>query len=214
MMYDDGQHDAHNKERRVMEDRVTQDLLKRGVAHHVLAENTNDALAQKYRSVERTSADSVDDEEPDCDCGCTDEAGDHAFTQKVVRPLSHWRLWSGSISFPAEKIRNHGVYSKRARVQTECQKVQQLMMFSRRIRIAILVALAACAATPPILEAQTRKKQTTTRRRVRRPSRNRPPPMPIVRYSSPRSSGDLASTLAGLTGHTRSGAWGAMVTSL
>jgi D-alanyl-D-alanine carboxypeptidase/D-alanyl-D-alanine-endopeptidase (penicillin-binding protein 4) len=88
------------------------------------------------------------------------------------------------------------------------------MMFSRRIRIAILVALAACAATPPILEAQTKKKPTTTRRRVRRPSPNRPPPMPVVRYTSPRSSADLASALGGFTAHTRSGAWGAMVTSL
>lgn len=87
-------------------------------------------------------------------------------------------------------------------------------MFSRRIRIAILVALAACAATPPILEAQTKKKQTTTRRRVRRPSRNRPPPVPVVRYSSPRTSADLASTLGGLIARTRSGTWGAMVTSL
>ena len=88
------------------------------------------------------------------------------------------------------------------------------MMFSRRIRIAILVAVAACAATPPILEAQTRKKQTTTRRRVRRPSRNRPPAIPVVRYSSPRTAADLASTLGGLTARTRSGEWGAMVTSL
>lgn len=87
-------------------------------------------------------------------------------------------------------------------------------MFSRRIRIAILVALAACAATPPILEAQQKKKTTTTRRRVKRPSRNRPPPVPVVRYSSPRSSGDLASALGGFTAHTRSGTWGAMVTSL
>jgi D-alanyl-D-alanine carboxypeptidase/D-alanyl-D-alanine-endopeptidase (penicillin-binding protein 4) len=88
------------------------------------------------------------------------------------------------------------------------------MMFSRKIRIAILVALAGCAATPTILEAQTKKRTTTTRRRVRRPSRNRPPPVPVVRYSSPRTADDLASTLAGLTGRTRSGAWGAMVVSL
>jgi D-alanyl-D-alanine carboxypeptidase/D-alanyl-D-alanine-endopeptidase (penicillin-binding protein 4) len=88
------------------------------------------------------------------------------------------------------------------------------MMFSRKVRIAILVALAACGATPTILEAQTKKRATTTRRRVRRPSRNRPPAVPVVRYSSPRSSADLATTLAGLTGRTRSGTWGAMVVSL
>ena len=55
------------------------------------------------------------------------------------------------------------------------------MMFSRKIRIAILVALAGCAATPTILEAQAKKRTTTTRRRARRPSRNRPPPVPVVR---------------------------------
>lgn len=89
------------------------------------------------------------------------------------------------------------------------------MMFSRRIRIAILMAVAACAVTPPILEAQqTRKKQTTTRRRVRRPARNRPPAVPVVRYTSPRTAADLASALGGLTARTRSGEWGVMVTSL
>jgi D-alanyl-D-alanine carboxypeptidase/D-alanyl-D-alanine-endopeptidase (penicillin-binding protein 4) len=88
------------------------------------------------------------------------------------------------------------------------------MMFSRKIRIAILVALAACGAAPTILEAQTRKKTTTTRRRARRPSRNRPPAIPVVRYSTPRTADDLASTLSGLAGRTRSGTWGAMVVSL
>ena len=88
------------------------------------------------------------------------------------------------------------------------------MMFSRQIRIAILVALAGCAAIPTIVEAQTKKRATTTRRRVRRPSRNRPPPVPVVRYSTPRTADDLASTLGGLTGRTRSGTWGAMVVSL
>ena len=86
-------------------------------------------------------------------------------------------------------------------------------MFSRKIRIAILLAVAACAATPPILEAQ-QKKQTTTRRRVRRPSRNRPPPVPVVRYSTTRTASDLASALSGLTARTRSGTWGSMVVSL
>ena len=86
------------------------------------------------------------------------------------------------------------------------------MMFSRKIRIAIFVALAACAATPPILEAQAKKRTTT--RRVRRPSRNRPPAVPVVRYSTTRTSNDLASALSGLTARTRSGTWGAMVVSL
>ena len=86
-------------------------------------------------------------------------------------------------------------------------------MFSRRIRIAILVALTVCAATPTILESQARR-TTTTRRRARRPSRNRPPAVPAVRYSTPRSSADLAATLGGLAGRIRSGMWGAMVVSL
>ena len=87
-------------------------------------------------------------------------------------------------------------------------------MFSRKIRIAILVALTICGATPPILEAQTRKRATTTRRRVRKRNPNRPPAVPVVRYSVLRSSADVASTLSGLTARTRSGVWGAMVVSL
>ena len=87
-------------------------------------------------------------------------------------------------------------------------------MFSRKIRIAILVALTICGATPPIIEAQTKKKATATRRRVRKRNPNRPPPVPVVRYSVPRSSADVASTLSGLTARTRSGMWGAMVVSL
>jgi serine-type D-Ala-D-Ala carboxypeptidase/endopeptidase (penicillin-binding protein 4) len=87
-------------------------------------------------------------------------------------------------------------------------------MFSRKIRIAILVTLTICGATPPIIEAQTRKRTTVTRRRVRRRNPNQPPAVPAVRYSVPRSSADVASTLSGLTGRTRSGTWGAMVVSL
>jgi serine-type D-Ala-D-Ala carboxypeptidase/endopeptidase (penicillin-binding protein 4) len=87
-------------------------------------------------------------------------------------------------------------------------------MFSRKIRIALLVALTICGAAPPIIEAQTRKRATTTHRRVRRRNPNRPPPVPIVRYTVLRSSADVASTLSGLTGKTRSGTWGAMVVSL
>jgi hypothetical protein len=84
-------------------------------------------------------------------------------------------------------------------------------MFSRKIQIAILVALTVCGATPTIVEAQTKKRTTTTRRRAKK----RPAPaVPVVRYSAPRSSADVASTLAGLTGRTRSGMWGAMVISL
>jgi serine-type D-Ala-D-Ala carboxypeptidase/endopeptidase (penicillin-binding protein 4) len=84
-------------------------------------------------------------------------------------------------------------------------------MFSRKIQIAILVALTVFGATPTIVEAQTKKRTTTTRRRAKR----RPAPaVPTVRYSAPRSSADVASTLAGLTGRTRGGTWGAMVISL
>jgi D-alanyl-D-alanine carboxypeptidase/D-alanyl-D-alanine-endopeptidase (penicillin-binding protein 4) len=87
-------------------------------------------------------------------------------------------------------------------------------MFSRKIRIAILVALTVCGAAPPIIEAQTKKRTTTTRRRVRRRNPNRPPAAPVVRYSVLKSSADVASTLSGLTGKTRGGTWGAMVVSL
>jgi D-alanyl-D-alanine carboxypeptidase/D-alanyl-D-alanine-endopeptidase (penicillin-binding protein 4) len=87
-------------------------------------------------------------------------------------------------------------------------------MFSRKIRIAILVALTVCGAAPPIVEAQTKKRTTTARRRVRRRNPNQPPPAPTVRYTVLKSSADVASTLSGLTGKTRSGTWGAMVVSL
>jgi D-alanyl-D-alanine carboxypeptidase/D-alanyl-D-alanine-endopeptidase (penicillin-binding protein 4) len=87
-------------------------------------------------------------------------------------------------------------------------------MLSRKIRIAILVALTVCGAAPTIIEAQTKKKTTTARRRVRRRNPNAPPAAPIVRYTVLKSSADVASTLSGLTGKTRGGTWGAMVVSL
>ena len=86
-------------------------------------------------------------------------------------------------------------------------------MFSRKLKAAVLVAVALCAATPTIIESQAKKRTTSTRRRVRRPT-NRPPAVPAVSYSAPRSSADLASTLGGLTGRVRSGNWGVMVVSL
>src|SRR5438270_479319 len=86
-------------------------------------------------------------------------------------------------------------------------------MFSRKIRIAILAVLTACAVTPTLLESQTARR-TTTRRRVRRPSRNRPPVVPVVRYTTTRSSDDLSSTLSNLADRIRSGMWGGMVVSL
>src|SRR4030081_2512803 len=87
-------------------------------------------------------------------------------------------------------------------------------MFSRKIRVAILVALTVCGAAPPIIEAQTRKRTTTTRRRVRPRNPNRPPAAPALRYTLLKSSADVASLLSGLTGKTRGGTWGAMVVSL
>jgi serine-type D-Ala-D-Ala carboxypeptidase/endopeptidase (penicillin-binding protein 4) len=85
-------------------------------------------------------------------------------------------------------------------------------MFSRKIRIAILVALTACGAAPAILESQT-PRRTSSRRRARRP-RTTPPAAPVVRYSTLNNSADLATTLSGLTGRTRGGTWGVMVVSL
>jgi serine-type D-Ala-D-Ala carboxypeptidase/endopeptidase (penicillin-binding protein 4) len=99
-----------------------------------------------------------------------------------------------------------------SRSRNRFPNAQRLKMFSRKIRIAILVALAACGATPAILESQTQRR-TTTRRRVRRP-RPRPPAVPVVRYSTLNNSADLATTLSGLTGRTRGGTWGVMVVSL
>jgi D-alanyl-D-alanine carboxypeptidase/D-alanyl-D-alanine-endopeptidase (penicillin-binding protein 4) len=84
-------------------------------------------------------------------------------------------------------------------------------MFYRKIRIGILVALTVCGAAPSVSEAQTRRKTTSTRRRVRRKPQ---PSAPAVHYTAPRSPADVASTLSGLIGRTRSGTWGAMVVSL
>ncbi|MFL5488998.1 MAG: D-alanyl-D-alanine carboxypeptidase/D-alanyl-D-alanine-endopeptidase [Gemmatimonadaceae bacterium] len=85
-------------------------------------------------------------------------------------------------------------------------------MFSRKIRIALLLALTLCETVPAVIEAQTQRR-TTTRRRARRPAR-RAPVVPVVRYSTPRSSSDLSTSLGGLAGRIRSGTWGGMVVSL
>ncbi|MFL5469582.1 MAG: D-alanyl-D-alanine carboxypeptidase/D-alanyl-D-alanine-endopeptidase [Gemmatimonadaceae bacterium] len=85
-------------------------------------------------------------------------------------------------------------------------------MFSRKIRIALLVMLALSDTVPTVVETQTQRR-TTTRRRARRPAR-RAPVVPVVRYSTPRSSSDLAASLGGLAGRIRSGTWGGMVVSL
>ena len=84
-------------------------------------------------------------------------------------------------------------------------------MFSRKVRIAILLALTALSAAPTLIETQQTRR--TTRRRVRRP-RTVIPATPPVRYTVARSAADLASSLGGLTARTRSGQWGVMVTSL
>jgi len=107
-------------------------------------------------------------------------------------------------------LANQSPYGSRSR--NRCPNAQPLKMFSRKIQIAILVALAACGATPALLESQTQRR-TTTRRRARRPS-TRPPAVPVVRYSTLNNSADLAATLSGLTGRTRGGMWGVMVVSL
>ena len=83
-------------------------------------------------------------------------------------------------------------------------------MFSRKIRIALLLALTALSAAPTLIETQQTR---TTRRRVRRP-RNTVPAAPAVRYTVARSPADLASSLSSLISRTRSGDWGVMVTSL
>ena len=86
-------------------------------------------------------------------------------------------------------------------------------MFSRKIQIAILAAVTLCATGPALLESQTKKKTTTSRRRtVRRPARK--PAVPVVRYTTARSAGDLASALSSLTSRVKSGTWGVMVASI
>jgi D-alanyl-D-alanine carboxypeptidase/D-alanyl-D-alanine-endopeptidase (penicillin-binding protein 4) len=84
-------------------------------------------------------------------------------------------------------------------------------MFSRKLRIAILLALTALSAAPTLIETQQTRR--TTRRRVRR-HRTVIPATPPVRYTVARSAADLASSLSTLTAKTRSGQWGVMVTSL
>src|SRR6478672_1557543 len=84
-------------------------------------------------------------------------------------------------------------------------------MFSRKVRIAILLALTALSTAPTLIETQQTRR--TTRRRVRRP-RTVIPATPPVRYTVARSAADLASSLGTLTAKTRSGQWGVMVTSL
>src|SRR6476646_4702762 len=107
--------------------------------------------------------------------------------------------------------RSRHVMGFRQYPEIDLPNAQSLKMFSRKIRVAILVALTVCGATPTLIESQTARRTT---RRVRRPSRNRPPVIPAVRYSTPRTSADLASTLGTLTARTRGGAWGVMVVSL
>ena len=85
-------------------------------------------------------------------------------------------------------------------------------MFSRKIRIALLLALTALSAAPTLIETQTTRK-TSTRRRARRP-RNTVPAAPAVRYTVARNPDDLASSLSNLISRTRGGDWGVMVTSL
>src|SRR5947209_9508938 len=84
-------------------------------------------------------------------------------------------------------------------------------MFSRKIRIALLLALTALSAAPTLIETQQTR---TTRRRVRRRPRNAAPATPAVRYTVARSPADLASTLSNLISRTRGGDWGVMVASL
>src|SRR6266550_1244290 len=89
LVHDHRQNDSHDEERRVVEDRVAEHLRERRVAHHVLAQYADHAFAEEYRGVERASADGTDDEEPRCNRSRSDETGDHAFTQKIMRPFSH-----------------------------------------------------------------------------------------------------------------------------
>jgi D-alanyl-D-alanine carboxypeptidase/D-alanyl-D-alanine-endopeptidase (penicillin-binding protein 4) len=83
-------------------------------------------------------------------------------------------------------------------------------MFSRKIRIALLLALTALSFAPVPTETQQTR---TRRRRVRRP-RTVVPAVPAVRYTVARNPADLAATLSNLISRTRGGDWGVMVISL
>jgi len=88
-VHDHGQNDSHDEESDVMEDCVAEKVSEGRVAHHILAKNTNNALAEENRRVEWVAGNYVNHEEPDSDGGGADETRDHAFTQKIVVPLSH-----------------------------------------------------------------------------------------------------------------------------
>lgn len=79
-------------------------------------------------------------------------------------------------------------------------------MSARKIRNAILLALAFSLAAPEIMDAQRR------RRRARRPARA--PAVQPVKYTITRSAAALQAALASTTVRVRSGTWGAMVVSL
>ncbi len=79
-------------------------------------------------------------------------------------------------------------------------------MSARKIRNAILLAVAFSLAAPEFMDAQTR------RRRARRPARA--PAVQPVKYTTTRSAAALQAALAATTVRVRSGTWGVMVVSL
>src|SRR5437867_3929261 len=134
-MHDYRQYDSNDEKGCVVEDRVSHDLRECGVTHHVLSQYADDSLAEENWSVKGMSGDGVDDEEPECNGSCADEAGDHAFTQKVVRPLSH--------RFP-EWLRSsvlRGKYPTAGYIPSELRVIATV-----RISLGIFLAVAPCAA--------------------------------------------------------------------
>jgi len=91
-----------------------------------------------------------------------------------------------------------------------------------RSRHAILLVLAFALAVPTDAQhsqKRKRKKSSVVQNHRRKPARSRShttesPIAPAAHYTSPRSAAALAADLGAFLGHTRSGQWGVMVTSV
>jgi hypothetical protein len=83
------QKNSDQNEREIMKNRVGSNVDKRRVRHRSLSKDADQAGAEEIGSIKWTSANAVDNQEPQCDCGRPDESSDHAFAQKIVLPLSH-----------------------------------------------------------------------------------------------------------------------------
>jgi D-alanyl-D-alanine carboxypeptidase/D-alanyl-D-alanine-endopeptidase (penicillin-binding protein 4) len=98
------------------------------------------------------------------------------------------------------------------------------MKFSTKMRSALALALAFCAAVS--IDAQTTRratkkptrsatqKKSTKKRTTRKPAARRAAPVPVIRYTSPRSAAALSADLGSMASRVRSGQFGIMAISL